>query len=283
MHRLGEEPYMNRERRDDILSQIAAGRAKQARYNSVLTSLPEWTDRPFRDDQAKVDEAFKAFQAADPLVTAVESRLGTEPGPVWRDFTPDERAAFANWTASLDTLQHYVDLYFPTDQQKRIMEYVCFGIALVSFTLPLFLDGESELRFPFVPKPVPLPPGMKPKALTPAGLPQRPVFRPSIAPERQAFSPTSFSRIPAATTPSGAIPVKAEIMRPAASSAPWRGGSSAPAGALPSPGFRSFVRPLGPSEPISARAVEAVASGTPVSQTPGPSPRIYPKPQFRRQ
>lgn len=287
MRRLGEEPYMNREMRDIILSQIATGRARQARFNSIMTTLPAWTDRPFRGDQDKVNELVKTYQAADGLVTVVESRLAGEPGPVWRDFNPDERQAFANWVGSLEKVQGYVDTYFPTDQQKRIMEYVCFAVAIGSFVLPLLLsDGESDIKNPFGLKPVPLPPGMKPRLPSAPGGGERPVFRPSISPGRQSFMPTSFSRIPSAAAPSGAIPVKAEVMRPAAGGPPpWRSQQTPPAGGLPSPGFRSFVKPLGPSEPITARTVDTAATGVPITQTPSSShdPRIYPKPRFRSQ
>lgn len=299
MHRLGaEEPYMNRERRDDVLLQIARGRTRQARVASVLNALPKWTDRPFRDDQEKFDEALKTFKAADPLVSAVELRLNTEPGPVWRDFTPDERTAFTNWTSSLEKLEGYVNSYFPTDEHILFTEYVLLAIAIGSFVLPLLLSDESEITFPIHPRPVPLPPSMKPRVgprLVPAAA-ARPSFRPSSGPGRPSFAPTSSNFSPILTA-SGAIPVKAEVMRPATAASPWRQSIQAPAttpatapavaaeGRPVTPSFRSFIRPLGPSEPISPRTAEAVASGTPIATRPSDShsPNIYAKPRFRRE
>ncbi len=115
---------MNQEKRNDVLSQISAGRAKQTRVQEVLNSLPSWSTRPFKTDQENFEAAYKTFQATDPIVSAVEMRLTTEPGPIWRDFTTDERTAFTNWTASLDKLEGYVNTYFPTEQQQRIMERI---------------------------------------------------------------------------------------------------------------------------------------------------------------
>lgn len=286
MRRLGaEEPYMTRERRDDILSQISAGRTKQARVQEVLNSLPQWSDRPFKNDQENFAEAYKTFQATDPLVSTIEARLSTEPGPIWRDFTPEERTAFVNWTAALDKLEGYVNIYFPTEQQQRIMEYICWGIAVGSFVLPLLIsNGDGKLGLPFKLEPLPLPPGMKPRTLTPSGMPPltRPAYRPGVTPPRESFSPT-FSKIPTAST--GPIQVKAEVLRPATAAAPWRTSIPAPsAGALPSPGFRSFVRPLGPSSPVTVQTAQAVATGAPVAPTAeAHNPRIYPKPRFRSQ
>jgi hypothetical protein len=162
MHRLGDQPYMNQEKRDTTLATIATGRARQARINGVLSSLPAWTDRPFKNDQEKFDQAMKTFKAADPAITAVETRLTLNPGPVWQDFSPEEQTAFVNWTSSLESMEGLVNFYFPTEDQQRYMTYVCFGVAVVSFVLPLLIsDGESELTFPINPRPVPLPPGMK--------------------------------------------------------------------------------------------------------------------------
>src|SRR4029078_9860435 len=116
MRRLGaEEPYMNRETRDDVLAQISAGRTKQARVQEVLNSLPAWSDRPFKGDQENFEAAYKTFQATDPIVSAIETRLVTEPGPIWRDFSSEERTAFLNWKTSLDRLDGYVTLSFPTE------------------------------------------------------------------------------------------------------------------------------------------------------------------------
>jgi len=289
MFRLGaEEPYMNQERRDSVLSQINTGRSQQARIQSLLASLPAWTDRPFKGDQENFDHSMKVFQDTDPLVTKVETRLRNDPGPVWRDFTNEELTAFTNWVNALANMDGYVSAYFPTDEQQRYMTYVCIGVAVVSFVLPLLIsDGDSDLKFPIDPKPVPLPPGMRPRlAPAPSGavvstLPQRPTFRAPSVPIREAGAPT-FSRIPAATK---AIPVQAEVLRPATAAAPWRQTiQSPPPSSVPTPGFRSFVKPLGPSEPVTARTAQAVASGAPVS--PGAAahtPHIYPKPQFRRQ
>lgn len=287
MRRLGaEEPYMNREKRDDTLSQIAAGRIKQARVQEVLNSIPQWSDRPFKTDQESFTEAYNIFQAADPVVSAIETRLMAEPGPIWRDFTPEERTAFANWTSSLDKLEGYVNLYFPTEQQQRIMEYICWGVAVTSFVLPLLLsDGNGKLGLPFKLEPLPLPPGMKPRFPTPTGAPPmtKPAYRPTAGPGKEAFFPSSFSKIP--TAAGAPLQVKAEVLRPATAAAPWRSSIQAPAsGVLPSPGFRSFVKPLGPSQPVTAQAAQAVATGTgvpPASESH--NPRIYPKPRFRSQ
>ncbi len=296
MYRLADQPYMNQEKRDGVLSQINLGRARQARIQSTISSLPAWTDRPFKADQENFNQQMKVFQDADKLVSAVETRLRMDPGPVWKDFTPEEQTAFNNWTNSLATMEGYVNAYFPSEDQQRYMTYVCMGVAVVSFVLPLLIsDGDAPLTFPLKPKPVPLPPGMKPRvAPSPAGaaLPvsQRPVFRPSAVPGRESVVPTSFSRIPAPSIPQAAaakpIPVQAEVLRPATAAAPWRQSVTAPPSAgLPTAGFRNFVRPLGPSEPVSARTAAATATGTPVTTGPteAHSPRIYPKPQFRRQ
>lgn len=288
MRRLGaDEPYMDREMRDDILAQIATGREKKARVQEVVNSIPSWSSRPFRADQENFDAAYKTFQAADPIVSAIETRLITEQGPIWKDFTSEERTAFANWTASLDKLEGYVNAYFPTEQQQRIMEYVLWGIAVGSFVLPMLLsDEDGKLGLPFKLEPLPLPPGMKPRMQPPGGAAApRAVFKPMPGgPMRPTFSPTSFSKIPTAS--SGAIPVKAEVLRPATAEAPWRTSVPAPSsGNLPSPGFRSFVKPLGPSSPVTPQGAAAVAAGSAPTASPTQShnPRIYPKPRFRNQ
>lgn len=287
MRRLGaEEPYMNQERRDDTLSQISAGRVKQTRVQEVLSSIPQWADRPFKNDQADFDAAYKTFQAADPIVSAIEMRLMTEPGPIWRDLSPEERTAFANWTASINKLEGYVNSYFPTELQQRTMEYILWGIAVTSFVLPLFLsDGEGKLGLPFKLEPLPLPPGLKPRIMAPTGGEplSKTAYRPMTSSGRPSFMPTSFSKIPAA--PGAPLQVKAEVLRPATAAAPWRTSIPAPAsGGLPTPGFRSFVKPLGPSGPVTPGSAQAVATGT-TTTPPSEShnPRIYPKPQFRRQ
>jgi len=285
MRRLGaEEPYMNRETRDDVLAQISAGRTKQARVQEVLNSLPAWSDRPFKGDQENFEAAYKTFQATDPIVSAIETRLVTEPGPIWRDFSSEERTAFLNWKTSLDRLEGYVNAYFPTEQQQRVMEYVLWGIAIGSFVLPMLLsDADGKMGLPFKLEPLPLPPGMKPRILTPTGVaPMKPGFRPGMPP-RPSFTPTSFSKIP--TAPGAPLQVKAEVLRPATAAAPWRSSIQAPsAGNLPSPGFRSFVKPLGPSQPATAATAQAVATGAPVAPAgESHNPRIYPKPRFRSQ
>lgn len=285
MRRLGaEEPYMNQEKRDDVLSQISAGRVKQARVQEVLNSIPQWADRPFKNDQQNFTEAYKTFQATDPIVSAIETRLMTEPGPIWRDFSPEERTAFANWTASLNKLEGYVNTYFPTEQQQRIMEYVLWGVAVSSFVLPLLLsDGDGKLGLPFKLSPLPLPPGLKPR-MTPSGtLPlTKPGFRPGM-PARPSFSPTSFSKIP--TAQGAPLQVQAEVMRPATAAAPWRSSIPSPTSSSPpSPGFRSFVKPLGPSQPVTTATAQAAATGAggaPAAESH--NPRIYPKPRFRSQ
>lgn len=288
MHNLGDQSYMTQEKRDTTLATIATGRARQARVKSVLSVLPAWTDRPFKDDQGKFDQAMKTFKAADPAVTAVETRLTLNPGSVWQDFSSEEQTAFVNWTSSLETMESLANLYFPTEDQQRYMTYVLFGVAVVSFVLPLLIsDGESELTFPIHPRPIPLPPGMKPRLgpkPPPEGsrMPSRPGFRPPITPGRPTFGPT-FSKLPPENEP---LKVNAEVMRPATAASPWQRSSTVPASSgRTSNEFRGFVKPLGPSEPVSARTVDAVASGIPVSQTPAPShnPHIYAKPRFRSQ
>jgi hypothetical protein len=292
MHRLGDGPSMNLERRNELLLQIATGRAQEARVNSFITTLPAWADRPFKDDQDKFNQYLKAYQTASPLVLGVESRLALEPGPVWKDLTPAENAALLSWTESLGKLNGYVDYHFPTDAQRRAMEYLLWAIALGSLVVPLLISEDgSDLEFPLDIKPIPLPPSMKPSpsrvmtaqrpastysyasrpaipSPSPTGFVQRPVFAPtSFAPT--AFAPTSFSKIPSA----GPIPVKAEVLRPAASGMPWK--SSGP---LSAPGYRSFAKPLGPVLPATVATVQATATAAPASPH---GARVYPR--FRSQ
>ena len=206
MYRLADQPYMTQEKRDGVLSQITTGRARQARIQSVISSLPSWTDRPFKADQENFEQQQKVFNAADGLVSQVESRLRSEAGPVWKDFSPEEQTAFNNWTSSLSTMEGYVNAYFPTEDQQRYMTYVCAGIAVVSFVLPLLIsDGDTTLSLPFKPKPVPLPPGMGPRVAPPAPVTaaaQATFARPAFRAPSSTMTPT-FSRIPVSDCPNG--------------------------------------------------------------------------------
>lgn len=274
MRRLGEEPYMDVERRNDILLLIASGRSKEARVNQVRAAIPAWADRPFKADQENWDANLKAYQAADPIVRKVESRLSVDPGPIWKELTAEEQTALSTWSKSIDNLYGYVNSYFPTESQKYIPQLVLAAIAIGAFVAPLFLSDDDEgLGLPFHFGPPPLPPEIGPSRRP--GIPQAP----SSPVQRPSFSPSSFSRITAG--PRTPISVQAEVMRPAVSTPPWRSAVPASAGALPqAPGYRAFVKPLGPSMPVSAEAAKVTAAAAPAGVAPH-APHVFPR--FRRQ
>lgn len=275
MQRLGVDPYMDATRRNDILLQIAGARAKEMRILEILQSIPAWADRPFQKDQENFDASFKAYQAANPVVRNIESRLVTAPGPIWRDLTPDEQAALSSWMKSVDQLYAYVNTYFPTETQQYVAQVALLAIALGAFIAPIFLDEpEKGLSLPF---------GLEPPKFPSS---PRPVRRPAPT---QAIMPTSISRIPQPTGPVGPLRVQPEIMRPAAATPmpwrkspaaatpmPWRESPTAPA----TPGYRTFTRPLGPETSTSRIPTPSQAATTP-SVPPGHGPPTFPR--FRRQ
>jgi hypothetical protein len=275
MH-LGVEPYMDASRRNDVLAQISSGRAKEARVLEVINSLPAWAETPFQTDQVAFDTALRAYQAAEPVVRNIESRLVTTPGPIWKELTPAELTALANWSKSLDQLSTYVNTYFPSESQQYIGQVALLAIAVGAFLAPIFLDEpEKGLKLPFEFEPPRFPSS------------PRPVPRAPVAPQAAmpVFTPTSFSRIPrppGAVGPPGPIRVQAEPMRPATSTipTPWRRIEAPTGGAAPAPaGYRTFTRPEAPisrvQTPFEAAASVATPSATPVPAPHGP-------PTFRR-
>lgn len=265
MQQLGVE-YMDANRRNDILLQIQETRTKEARVLEVVQSIPSWADRPFKADQENFQAAYNTYLASNPAVQALETRLATTPGPIWRELTPEEQAALNTWTKAVEQMYAYTNAYFPSETQQYIAQAALLAIAIGAFIAPIFLDEpEKGLALPF---------SLEPDVKFPTSpRPRRPGPAPATA-APTSFTPTSFSRIPGATGPSSPLRVQAEIMRPAASTAmPWRRPEMP--GAPAAPGFRTFTRPL-ESTPIPGAAAAPIS---PVSPVHGP-PTF---PRFRRQ
>lgn len=266
MHRLADQPYMDLDSRNGILLSISQGHEKEARVSEVRASIPAWADRPFKDDQANFDLNLQIYQAANPIVQKLETRLANEPGPIWKEMTSDEKQALANWSPALDNLVGYVNSYFPTDTQKYIPQIALWLIAIGAFVVPMFLTEDNEvLSLPFHFGPPPLPPGIGP---TRAPVTTTAMITTSQRPPYSA----DFSKIPGASRPA-AIPVQAEVMRPAVSQPSWR--PVAPPGAS-GPRLRSFTTPLGPM-PVTAATTQAAATGAPRASSNPHGPKIYPK------
>lgn len=276
--RLGEEPYMDVDRRNDILLLIADARAKEARINEVRAVIPAWAEQPFKSDQANWAASLKAYQATSPIVGKLEARLSLEPGPIWKELTAEEKAALYNWTASIEAMYGYVNTYFPTETQKYLPQAVLIAIAIGAFTTPLFLSSDDEgFNLPFKFGPIPLPPQIGPSSPQ-IGPSSRVIFpsAPTFQSQRPSYSPSSFSKIPQQS------PIQAEVMRPTVSSPPWKSAAPTSAGALQSsPGFRTFTTPLGPVMPVTASSIQAAATGAPPAPASPHGDRIYPR--FRRQ
>lgn len=277
--RLGAEPYMDGPRRNEILNMISNGRTKEMRVLEVLQSLPSWAVSPFQADQAAFNTALQTYQAVEPVVRGIESRLVTTPGPIWKELSPEEQAALTTWSKSLDQLYAYVNTYFPSETQQYVGQVALLAIAAASFILPIFLDEpEKGLSLPFEIEPPKFPSSPRPV----------PRISPSPAAAATPFAPTSFSRIPrpgGTVGPATPLRVQAEVMRPATSTpTPWR--RAEPTGPAPAtPGYRTFTRPLGPEAPISRIQTpsEAAKVATP-SAEPSPAPHGPPTfPRFRRQ
>lgn len=273
--RLGEEPYMDVERRNDLLLLISQGHEKEARINEVLASIPAWADRPFKADQENFNTNLKVYKTASQVVQKLEVRLANEPGPIWKELTEDEKQALTNWTIALDNLHGYVNRYFPTETQKYIPQIALWVIALGAFVTPLFIsNGNEGLSLPFHFGPPMLPPGMGPS---------RPSGATAIAvqSQRPSYPGSSFSKIPGSPRP-GVTAVQAEVMRPAVSTPPWRAGALTSQGTPTSvPGYRSFAKPLGPIMPVTPATTQATATGAPPISSNPHGNRIYPR--FRRQ
>lgn len=181
------------EMHDRILAQIAAGREKQTHIIEVMSGLPSWATKPFEGDQDAFNAALKSFQAADPTVTALEQRLTNEPGPIWRNFTPEEETALANWTKAVDDMGAVVEKYFPSNIAKDLRNIVLLLVGVGAIFGPLlWTTDESEprkfgIRPPLpptgarpapAPGPLPLPPGVLP--FRPPAPPAPGVMRPAV-------------------------------------------------------------------------------------------------------
>lgn len=270
--RLGDQPYMDVDKRNDLLFLISQERVKEARILDVMASIPAWADRPFKDDQEKFTINLKTYQEANPVILKLESRLVNEPGPIWKELTPDEKQALNNWTVAIDNLSGYADSYFPTETQKYIPQIALWAIAIGAFVAPLFMsdDNDGKLSLPFEFGPPALPPSFGPsRAVATAMIPGQS--------QRPSYPGSSFSKIPM-TTRSSAIPVQAEVMRPAVSTPPWRAAASSP-GSSGAVSYRSFTKPLGPMMPVTAETAQAVATAAPPASSPH-GPRVYPR--FRK-
>lgn len=250
--RLGE-PYMDESKRQDILTRISNGRTKESRVVEVISSLPAWAERPFQEDQEKVDQELKAFQQNDPVIRTLEMRLAQAPGPIWRELTPQEQSALSTWDGAIERLHAYVNTHFPSESQKYWANVALFVIGIGAFVAPLFLTADSNgPKLPFRLGPPALPPSMSPGARAPS-------------------SPSSIIRASSAT------PVRAEVFRPGTQT-PWRR-PQAEASTPAAPAFRAFARPLGPSLPLTPATVSAERiTAAPAGSAHGA--RIYPR--FRR-
>jgi hypothetical protein len=266
--RLGENPYMDVDRRNDLLLLISQERAKEARIAEVIASIPAWADRPFKDDQDKFNVNLKAYQAANPLILKLEARLTNEPGPIWKELTAEEKQALSNWTVAIDSLSGYVDNYFPTRTQKYVPQIALWAIAIGAFVAPLFLSDE-KLSLPFHFGPPGLPPGMGPSRRAMTAIPS----------QRPSYPGASFSKIPFSPR-LPATPVQAEVMRPAVQTPPWRASAlTAPGSPAAAAAYRSFTKPLGPTMPVTSETAQAVATAAAPPSSPHGS-RIYPR--FRK-
>lgn len=203
---------LDAEARERILNQIAQGREKQVLVTEQLTSLPSWAQAPFQEEQKAFNDALKAFQDADPTVSALEKRLSTEPGPIWRNLSSQEEEALADWTKAADTMGGLVEKYFPSESLKDIRKIALLLLGVGAIFGPLlWTEDEGEARAkgwlrPLIPPtgprpqampagPLPLPPGVLP--FRPAGAPPAPgVLRPAVT----SFAPG------VALPPPGAVP-----------------------------------------------------------------------------
>jgi hypothetical protein len=234
---LGEDT-IDAEARDRVLGRIAQGRENQVLITSKLGALPSWVTVPFQDDQEAFNVAIKAFQEADPTVTALEHRLSSEPGPVWRNLSPQEEAALTNWTKSADTMASLVERHYPSDITKDIKNIALLLIGVGAIFGPLLWtsDGESasdlfRLRplvpsgprpmgpFGPVPTALPLPPGVLPFRPPMAAPPPPGVLRPSVttfAPGMPIPPPGTIPGVPSPTP----MPRFARPLMPPAGAAP---------------------------------------------------------------
>lgn len=239
---MGETEYMDAEKRADILRQIQAGHEKEARIQTVLSSLPPTLPSPFQDDQKAFEDTMRTYQSADPIVKSLENRLVSDPGPAWRNATQQEQTALATWTKSLDELDGIAQTHFPSETSTDFKKFLLLALGIGAIVAPLFFTKENGIGLPFRVGPPPLPP----VAPTPPRTPARPV--------------PSFQ----------ATPIRPDVIRPSV--------TTIPGGAAPRPyQYRTFTRPG--AAPASAGPVPSPASVAPAG---GPPPGAFAFPRFQR-
>jgi hypothetical protein len=223
--------FMGNDRRLQILKIIGDTRGDEQSIIKRLEGMPNWLQKPFGADQGKFDAALSQFKANDAAVAAIESRLTTQPGPNWKELSPEETAALQDWVDAADQLDGLTSKYYPLESEKDWKKLLLLGIGVTAIFAPLFFtEGEDGFRMPRV-KPPALPESVTPSArrtLPPAGGPApspfmprpdviRPVattFRvPSPAPFRPAGAPPSFMRPSAPPPGAPASPVTSSSPR----------------------------------------------------------------------
>lgn len=231
--RLGVEAEpINLDQRNNILAEIAAGRAVQTDVNTRMLSIPMGQPTPFGPDQTAFEAAFKGFQETEPGVTALYTRLSGSQGPYWRDLTSQEGSALALWSESIRQMNSISAKYFPTPTEMDVKKLIllAIGVGAIFGTLLFTEDKPGSSIFSLFPRPSSLlPPGVE---RAPRGLPV-----PAMAPMRPGLtyggSQVTTSPIPAATArTASALPnVARQGYVPSRFSRGFEGGSREPASA----------------------------------------------------
>lgn len=227
---MGEAEYMDAEKRNEILRQIADGHAKEATIQATLSTLPPTMPAPFQEDQKSFEDTMRTYQSANPIVKSLESRLMTDPGPAWRPPTQQEQTALTTWTKALGDMDGIVASHFPTEIASDAKKFILLLIGIGAIAAPLFFSSGGEVGLPFRMGPPPLPPVTPTPVRTP-----RPI--------------SSYQ----------ATPIRPDVIRPTV--------TTIPGGAAPRPfQYRSFTRPQTPSPgpvPSPASVAAAPAGGPP--------------------
>lgn len=194
---LGAE-YMDEAKRLDILSKIQAGHDKEVRVLQVTSVIPQWVERPFKEDQEKFNQELEIYKKSAPTVRQIEEKLTLSQGPVWPSLTPEEEVALQNWIGALGNLEAYVNAYFPSETQKYTAQVALLLIAAGAFIAPIFLS-EGKVGLPFRIGPprfrdsdldVPMESALVPETPIRRPLPARAeIYRPGVPVAREGAAP----------------------------------------------------------------------------------------------
>jgi hypothetical protein len=154
MRRLGEE-FMDRDRKDGILSSIAEARDIATRLDERAAALPPWAlseNGPMGADAAKYANALRLRKDREADVASIERRLSSG-GPVWPTLTDPERKALSDWMGAIDTQAALLGKYYPTESQIDVMKIALLAVGFGSLFLPLLFteagpEERAPLRFP---------------------------------------------------------------------------------------------------------------------------------------